>query len=677
MKKEITPSINAFLTEIRNKLHQLANLESRILPTESFMQSVTGSLASQTTALDSLCYAVEQLRAETELARRYSRVSVNKRTSRASQNVPPSPPNRSPNLASMLQMPGRVPAAPDDNAPSLLNGSSSSYSRQSIEKVSMDRNSADREVPELVVASGSNPPPKSSKQRPSDALVPTGKKKPQSRTPSLQSADYKPSGPAYGMMDELEAFTAQQLMHRRGKASEAEASRSVDVGIDFRDEDAIAQKPAAGEPGPDSNEARIFGKPRAVTLKGAKDKEGMLKNCRRMSLDELRENYDAVMARLSADGSPKAARSRTNQTEPSQMRELRDNWSISTALPCISWVLLGLFGIMDFGESCCWRLFSRWAHGVFPVILVSMLVYASTLGVVEAIDTEASCFYFAGAILATISLRRCGLQSLLNGSEESLDEYAFKAGFLKDWRRLSKRRLVEMLFLLAPMIVCRGIVGILANRGAWSSMDVLALLSFAFMEIQFTLVAYVLLHICCGLELAIDSFGFRFFKEMDLEQAIDEWNMLQATLRQVSGRLSGAILLLGMSCLGPLVLLAERVLRNPDFLQANIDSAFWIAWLYPPVLQFLYTLARAASVTGRACRVAPLVNSWKFESESPVEGEDEVESGMDPGRQYVVQYIIQSEAGFYMKGVRIAASDVQKMCYYLLAFTFGLASRFF
>ena len=131
-----------------------------------------------------------------------------------------------------------------------------------------------------------------------------------------------------------------------------------------------------------------------------------------------------------------------------------------------------------------------------------------------------------------------------------------------------------------------------------------------------------------------------------------------------------------MSCLGPLVLLAERVLRSPDFLQANIDSAFWIAWLYPPVLQFLYALARAASVTGRACRVAPLVNSWKFESESSVE-DDEVESGMDPGRQYVVQYIIQSEAGFYMKGVRIAASDVQKMCYYLLAFTFGLASRFF
>ena len=85
------------------------------------------------------------------------------------------------------------------------------------------------------------------------------------------------------------------------------------------------------------------------------------------------------------------------------------------------------------------------------------------------------------------------------------------------------------------------------------------------------MVACVQLHVCCGLELAIDSFGFRFFKDMpsppplhlppppnglasalfagsatiksssvalkdmDLEEALDEWNMLQATLRQVAG----------------------------------------------------------------------------------------------------------------------------------------------
>ncbi|CAJ1407625.1 unnamed protein product, partial [Effrenium voratum] len=67
---------------------------------------------------------------------------------------------------------------------------------------------------------------------------------------------------------------------------------------------------------------------------------------------------------------------------------------------------------------------------------------------------------------------------------------------------------------------------------------------------------------------------------------------------------------------------------------------------------FAYTMMRAAAVTEKASRVAPLVNSWKFESKK---------DSMDENRQYVVQYIIQSEAGFYMKGVRLTAGTVQKM----------------
>lgn len=48
---------------------------------------------------------------------------------------------------------------------------------------------------------------------------------------------------------------------------------------------------------------------------------------------------------------------------------------------------------------------------------------------------------------------------------------------------------------------------------------------------------------------------------------------------------------------------------------------------------------------------------------------------MDTDRQYVVQYIIQSQAGFYMKGVRVNAFSVQKIGYYLAAATLGLLSR--
>lgn len=50
---------------------------------------------------------------------------------------------------------------------------------------------------------------------------------------------------------------------------------------------------------------------------------------------------------------------------------------------------------------------------------------------------------------------------------------------------------------------------------------------------------------------------------------------------------------------------------------------------------------------------------------------------MDLGRQYVVQYINQGEAGFYMQGVRLQIFQVTTMCccYYLSAILFAVVSQ--
>jgi len=61
---------------------------------------------------------------------------------------------------------------------------------------------------------------------------------------------------------------------------------------------------------------------------------------------------------------------------------------------------------------------------------------------------------------------------------------------------------------------------------------------------------------------------------------------------------------------------------------------------YPLILFFLYSIMRAAEVTEKASRVAPLVNSWQFDHD-----DGSLTGWMDPGRQYAVQYINQSRAG--------------------------------
>lgn len=50
--------------------------------------------------------------------------------------------------------------------------------------------------------------------------------------------------------------------------------------------------------------------------------------------------------------------------------------------------------------------------------------------------------------------------------------------------------------------------------------------------------------------------------------------------------------------------------RRFDFI--TLRMCFFLGWLFPPVFLFLYSMMRAAGVTEKASRVAPLVNSWHF-----------------------------------------------------------------
>ena len=59
----------------------------------------------------------------------------------------------------------------------------------------------------------------------------------------------------------------------------------------------------------------------------------------------------------------------------------------------------------------------------------------------------------------------------------------------------------------------------------------------------------------------------------------------------------------------------------------------------PPLLLMVFCLFRAAAVTEKCSRAPALVNSLVVE-----------EDVMDDARQYLVQYIEHSAAGFYIKG---------------------------
>lgn len=81
------------------------------------------------------------------------------------------------------------------------------------------------------------------------------------------------------------------------------------------------------------------------------------------------------------------------------------------------------------------------------------------------------------------------------------------------------------------------------------------------------------LHIVAGMELAIDSFSVNFYREMDMELALQEWNTVQATLRTLSTKLSTSMLLLGSSCAASLLLLVQLTVL-PDGSQIKARRVF-------------------------------------------------------------------------------------------------------
>lgn len=376
-----------------------------------------------------------------------------------------------------------------------------------------------------------------------------------------------------------------------------------------------------------------------------------LEKTKNISLDELRTSHNALVTAMS-------------------MRSV-STLDTGSGMLFTAELLLALAGVMEMWSPWLGLL---WVCFLFVLFLggTGVLVWWSGVaGVLEVDSALASFCYMAGIAASIWRLRRRDIQELLKDDESSLDMYARQAGFLTVWRWKSRKQFIQAIGCLVLLCVSQCLA---YTQAPISSHELIQTSTFCFASIGFVAVTYLQLHISQGLELAIDSFAVNFFKDMDFEKALAEWNVLQAMLRHVSTKLSGSLLMLGVSSGSSILFLIEL-----SFVRTDVGGGFGFIvqnlWSLPPIVLFLYTMMRAAAVTEKANRVSPLVNSWTFEEkDEPGEFRNEQE-WMDLERQYLVQYINQSEAGFYVQGVKIRTFQVTKLCYYLGAILFAIVSQ--
>lgn len=337
------------------------------------------------------------------------------------------------------------------------------------------------------------------------------------------------------------------------------------------------------------------------------------------------------------------------------------------SLPCVLRVFLFIYGVVSFRAG---RLAS--AHKFFVLLLIAgAFLYHSILAWAEpTYFANASMAWFAfGACVAGICLCVYRIQDLIGPDCRPLENYAYRRGFLRLWRNRSAREACLMLGLWACAIAIR--IGVVFSPRCLEEEDVhtmgASIASFVFTSGMSTALMLCQLHICCGLGLAVDMYCHSFFASQDLGSGLQDWNMLQAMLRRSARKVEVCFLALCTSNVMVALIAGVEVYQHGMVIagpSTSMCAVLRLGWVLVIVAQTLHVVFSAAGVTEKCTRVPSLVNSWSF-------GE---ETCLDAGRQYVVQYIEQSAAGFYVKGVRLRAYMALKISYLFGALLFTLLS---
>jgi len=197
-------------------------------------------------------------------------------------------------------------------------------------------------------------------------------------------------------------------------------------------------------------------------------------------------------------------------------------------------------------------------------------------------------------------------------------------------------------------------------RHAWNGTltlwDSLPLVAFTIISAIIVSLASCVVHISYALYTMIDIFCCGVLSQ-SAGEASEDWNLLQAVLRRASSTLECSFFCVVASCCSALLISVMDVSKG-----RNSNA---IARLLPCLPVFLifacmvHAFLRAAAVTDRCTRVPPLVNSFGVLPEE---------------RQRIVDYIVNSDAGFHVFECRLTTAVALKCAYLVGAVAFSLVT---
>jgi len=313
-------------------------------------------------------------------------------------------------------------------------------------------------------------------------------------------------------------------------------------------------------------------------------------------------------------------------------------------------------GQRDFGSkvllSSVARLF--WIIGPLAILgSAGSIVLDSVLSDVDFRSGPAIAQLIYGlAALSTVVLLRMAL-----GSDEmnlAIDKMQFFiADFMVEWKQVSGTEgricvfawVFMMLSFVSSMVVHGYKDDLPKNDPVHFLLHGIALLIFAFASFLVTLAAYVQSHILLGLDRSLDCWCCSILNDSDFGLGVDSWNCLQALLKSIGRGIASSFLALQIfGAIGLIYILASAVTSSFQLgLTAEVLVLEGVHAL--PLLVFfalnMRVCAHGAALTEK-CRVIPA-----FVNQIPTE------DPLDEERQYLVRYVADSSAGFFVKDLKL------------------------
>jgi len=191
--------------------------------------------------------------------------------------------------------------------------------------------------------------------------------------------------------------------------------------------------------------------------------------------------------------------------------------------------------------------------------------------------------------------------------------------------------------------------------GELTCWEVLQASTFVFGSGMLVAMTFCSFHLCWALATLIDDFSHNVAGSTQIVAAIHEWNVLQAVLLESADTIELTMLTLLVSACSAVLLVGPCVSQH---ILSLLPVGLLVCIV---VLAFL----RAAAVTDKCARVPALINSLFFGNH------------LDFERQYVIDYVTNSAAGFYIYEVRITQTMVAEVAYVFIAIVVALVTRAF